>query len=607
MVTPDGIGPGIVVIEGERIVAIQSGDSCDADISIEDLGDLVISPGMIDSHVHVNEPGRTEWEGFETATRAAAAGGVTTIVDMPLNSSPVTTTVEALRKKRDAAAGKCCVDVSFYGGLIPGNAQNIEGLLDEGVYGIKAFLCDSGLAEFPPVGEREIREVLPLLAARNVPLLVHAELPLATAFKVTDGTSYKQYVASRPRAWERAAIELLVRLCREFRAPIHVVHLADAESLELIRAAKQEGLPLTVETCPHYLHFTEESIPDGDTRFKCAPPIRSTRDRDALWHALCDGTIDTIGSDHSPCPPEMKLVETGDFTRAWGGISSLQLTLATIWTESRERGMGLNQLALWLSANPARLVRMGDRKGKIKAGFDADLVVWDPDKQWTVNAATLEHRQKLTPYDGAKLWGHTERTYVRGQLVYADGIFATQVTSHLNQRQSVSAKSAAGFLNGLTGDESRAALAKCCASRAWVAGMLAKRPFESDDELVSMATSVWWSLSPESWLEAFAAHPMIGDLEGLRAKYANTKDWTGSEQAGVKVADESTLRRLAEANEEYRDKFGYIFIVCASGKTAEEMLAMLEERLTNNPAIELPLAAAEQLKITQLRLQKLVP
>ena len=434
VVTPRGVRAATIVIEGGRIAKICIPGDSQVTAPIEDFGDLVVAPGVIDSHVHVNEPGRTEWEGFATATCAAAAGGVTTLIDMPLNSSPVTTTVGALRAKQEAAESQCSVDVGFYGGVVPGNAQHIEAVIDAGVCGMKAFLCDSGLDEFPAVTEHELRQALPSLADRRVPLLVHAEFQATPAAAPTDCTNYQQYEASRPRAWERAAIALLVRLCREYRAPIHIVHLADSDSLDAIQAARQEGLPLTVETCPHYLHFAAEMIPDGDTRFKCAPPIRSASDRERLWSALADGTIDTIGSDHSPCPPAMKCLDTGDFTKAWGGIASLQLTLSTVWTGARRRGIGLERLAQCLSSSPAQLIGLAARKGRIAPGLDADLVVWNPDEQWTVRSQALLHRHKTSPYDGQTLWGQVHRTYLRGQLVYADGEVCSQRIGRLVQR-----------------------------------------------------------------------------------------------------------------------------------------------------------------------------
>lgn len=423
VVLPADVRRAAVVIEGERIAAVVDPTRLPAGTPVEDFGDLVIAPGVVDAHVHINEPGRTEWEGFETATRAAAAGGVTTLVDMPLNSSPVTTTVAALAAKRGAAAGKCWVDVGFYGGLVPGNTEQIEPLLDAGVLGIKAFLCDSGLAEFPAATADDLRAAAPRLARRSRPLLAHAELPDATAPRPSDVRSYAQYVASRPPQWEAAAIELLIDVCRESGCPVHVVHLANGDALPMIEAARREGLPLTIETCPHYLHFATGDVADGDTRFKCAPPLRDARHRELLWDGLRRGAIDTIGSDHSPCPPEMKQAETGDFGAAWGGIAGLQLTLPVVWTNAARRGFELAEVFRWLSAAPAGLVRLSDQKGRLAVGCDADVVVWDPAATWSVRGEALEHRHKLTPYEGLVLNGRVNRTYVRGRLVYDQGEF----------------------------------------------------------------------------------------------------------------------------------------------------------------------------------------
>lgn len=420
VVTPSGVQPAIVRIEGEEVASIRPYEAPPAGLVVEDFGDLVISPGIIDTHVHINDPG-TDWEGFETATRAAAAGGVTTLVDMPLNSLPVTTNLAALAAKRKAAVGKCWVDVGFYGGLVQGNAAELSALCKLGVLGVKAFLCHSGLAEFPNALEADLRAAIPLLAAARVPLLVHAELLTTPAPAPTDVRSFAQFVASRPEQWELDAIQLMINLCRETRCPVHIVHLATGAALPMLAAAKCEGLPITVETCPHYLFFDPAEVAEGDTRFKCAPPLRAgaaTR----LWQGLQDGTIDTIGSDHSPCPPSMKHLETGDFSKAWGGISSLQLTLPTVWTVANSRGKSdLAQLTTWLSANPAKLVGLDARKGQLAAGFDADLVIWDPQASYTVDAAQLFHRHPITPYDAQELTGQVHRTYVRGQLVYRDG------------------------------------------------------------------------------------------------------------------------------------------------------------------------------------------
>jgi len=415
VVLPSGVAPGTVLFAGERIEAVVP-DQLITTPGVVDAGHFVVSPGLVDAHVHVNEPGRTDWEGFATATRAAAAGGVTAIVDMPLNASPVTTTRAALAAKLAASEGKRYVDVGFWAGVIPGNAGDLAALARDGALGGKAFLVPSGIDEFPAVTEADLRAAMPILRDHGLPLLAHAELDLG-APAGTDRRSYAAYAASRPRAWEDEAIRLLVRLCRETRCAVHVVHLASASAVQTIRDAKAEGLPLTVETCPHYLCFEAEAIPDGATVFKCAPPIRDHANREALWAALLDGTIDGVVSDHSPCPPSMKCLEAGDFTRAWGGIASLQHGLAAVWTEASRRGARLERLAAWMSAAPARLAGLG-AKGRLAAGCDADVVVWDPDAHVTVDAGALYYRHRVSPYVGAALRGRVHRTIVRGREVY---------------------------------------------------------------------------------------------------------------------------------------------------------------------------------------------
>ncbi len=431
---PEEVRAAAIVVEGERIVAVVRREDVPAGVPVEDLGDLVISPGLVDSHVHINEPGRTEWEGFETATRAAAAGGVTTLVEMPLNSTPVTTTVAALDAKRQAAGGKCWVDVGFYGGLVEDNAEHIGPLLEAGVCGIKAFMCPSGLYDFPAVGEDEFRAVLPLLRHVGVPLLVHAEL-VDDDWPVREARNYRDWEWMRPAHFEFNAVGLLEKLCREFMAPIHVVHLSSGTETWTFSSAKRAGLPLTVETCPHYLYFASEDLEAADPRFKCAPPIRRRDDRSKLWDALVAGVIDTIGSDHSPCPLDMKHLETNDWHRAWGGISSVQLTLSIVG-QMLPPQVPFTRLAEWLSRNPARLTGLAERKGRITVGLDADLCVWDPQEQWTVVGAELHHRHKLTPYEGERLRGRVKRTYVRGRLIYDDGKFPGGPTGELLQRDT---------------------------------------------------------------------------------------------------------------------------------------------------------------------------
>lgn len=419
VVLPTGVvGPATVLFDdGGRIEAVLAGSS--GDPGIVDVGTCVVSPGLVDCHVHVNEPGRTDWEGFATATRAAAAGGVTTLVDMPLNCIPVTTTAEALETKRVACAGKLFVDVGFWGGVVPDNAGALPGLAEAGALGCKAFLVHSGIDEFPNATEADLRRAMPILRAHGLPLLAHAELDLgAPEPSEAEARVYDGYLRSRPPAWEDEAIRLLVRLCRETGCAVHVVHLSSASSIETVRSAKAEGLPISVETCPHYLCLEAEAIPDGATHFKCAPPIREHANREALWRGLSEGVIDLVISDHSPCAPHLKVPERGDFQAAWGGISSLQLALPAVWTEARRRGHGFATLATWMSAAPARLAGLQARKGRIAPGLDADLAIWDPDAEHQVAADELFFRHKISPYVGEALAGRVQMTLLRGRIVY---------------------------------------------------------------------------------------------------------------------------------------------------------------------------------------------
>jgi allantoinase len=426
VVTPEGIAPAAIHIRGGKIVRVAEWDDVSAGVALTDYGELAILPGVVDTHVHLNEPGRTEWEGFATATRAAAIGGVTTLVDMPLNSIPPTTTREALAAKRDAARGQCAVDVGFWGGVVPGNQGELAGLVADGVRGFKCFMVDSGVAEFGWVGEAELAPAMQILSGLGVPLLVHAEVagPIeAAAAQLADADPrrYATYLASRPPEAEEQAIALVTRLCRATRARTHVVHHSAASALPLIREARAEGLPLSAETCPHYLHFTAEAIPDGATPFKCAPPIRDAANREALWQALADGVLELVASDHSPCAPQLKALEAGDFAAAWGGVAGLQLALPVVWTEAQARGHTLVELARWMSANPAALAGLTGTKGAIAAGCDADLVVFADAESVTVSPDTVHHRHKVTPYAGETLRGAVQATYLRGELVARRG------------------------------------------------------------------------------------------------------------------------------------------------------------------------------------------
>lgn len=408
-----------VIIDGERIEAVGAPHETDA-LPCFDLGDDVLMAGLVDCHVHVNEPGRTEWEGFDTATHAAAAGGVTTLVDMPLNCIPVTTSAAAFAEKLAALDGKLQVDVGFWGGVVPGNAAELPRMAAAGVLGCKAFLCHSGIDDFPGSDEAVLREAMPRLRDAGIPLLAHAEIELPGHGHDHPPQHYAAWLLARPPAFEDEAIALLIRLCRETGCPVHVVHLSAATSLPQIRAAKAEGLPFTVETCPHYLCLTAEDVAEGATQYKCAPPIRESRNRDALWEGLRDGTIDFVVTDHSPCTPNLKHFDDGDFTAAWGGISSLQLGLPNVWTEARARGFDLPTVARWLSERPAAFAGLPE-KGRLAPGADADLVVWSPEAAWTVTPESLHFRHKVSPYVGKTLYGAVRKTYLRGRPVFLAG------------------------------------------------------------------------------------------------------------------------------------------------------------------------------------------
>jgi allantoinase len=417
VVLPSGTRAAAVHTADGRITAVTGYDDVPGSaVTLAD--DEVLLPGLVDSHVHVNEPGRTEWEGFATATRAAAAGGVTTIVDMPLNSIPATVSVEALHVKRHAAEGQVAVDVAFWGGAVPGNLDQLRPLHEAGVVGFKCFLLDSGVPEFPPLDDAGLRAALTELATFDGLLIAHAEdAEVIAAAPEPRGSSYAAFLASRPGAAEESAIGRLVAAATDTGARAHVVHLADGDALPILRKARADGVRITVETCPHYLTFAAEEVPDGATSFKCCPPIREASHREALWAALVDGDLDVVVSDHSPCTPELKLLDHGDFGAAWGGIASLQVGLPVVWTAARARGIALDQVVRWMAEAPARLAGL-PAKGAIAAGRDADLVAFAPDERWTVGE--LHHRNPVTPYAGRELVGAVRRTWLRGQP--ADGI-----------------------------------------------------------------------------------------------------------------------------------------------------------------------------------------
>jgi allantoinase len=430
VLTLQGLAARIVVADQGRIAEIREWDDVPRGASLHDFGDLAILPGLVDSHVHINEPGRTEWEGFATATRAAAAGGVTTLVDMPLNCIPETIDTEALQAKRSAATGKAWVDWAAWGGVVRRNADKLGGLAQAGVAGFKCFLIHSGIDGFAWVDESDLRPALEKLRGKGLPLLAHAEIagPVLEATErlnaaAADWKKYSTYLASRPDAAELEAIALLIRLAEEFRTPIHIVHLASAQALPMLAETRRRGAPVTVETCVQYLWFAAETIPDGATEYKCAPPIRGAENREALWKALAEGEIDMVTTDHSPCPPAMKRRDEGRWDLAWGGIASLGLALPVLWTGMRQRGIGLERIGKWMAAEPAKLAGLGERKGAIAVGADADFAIFDADAEWTVMEEDLHFRHKLSPYLGVQLRGRVRETWLRGEPVFRGGEF----------------------------------------------------------------------------------------------------------------------------------------------------------------------------------------
>jgi len=433
VVTPLEVRRAALLVEGELVRDVIRADQVPSGVEIHDFGDAAILPGLVDSHVHINDPGRSQWEGFETATRAAAAGGFTLVIDMPLNCLPATTNIAGLDLKRAAARDRCWVDWTAWGGIVPNNQEDIAALASAGVAGFKCFLIHPGIDGFTMVNEAQLRCALPRVAKTGLPLLVHAELPgpvdaATETLANADWSCYQTYLRSRPEEAELAAIRLLLSLCREYHFRLHIVHLSASQALPELRSAQAEGLPVTVETCPHYLHLTAEKIPKGATLFKCAPPIRDRENRETLWAGLRDGAISLVATDHSPCPPEMKRLAEGNFKTAWGGIASLSVALPLMYTEASERGFALTDIVRWMAEGPAKLAGCDRRKGRLAAGYDADFVVFDPEGEFVVSEAQLHYRHPVSPYLGERLRGAVKATYLRGAPVFVDGKFSKEAT-----------------------------------------------------------------------------------------------------------------------------------------------------------------------------------
>jgi allantoinase len=430
IVTPQGTQPGALLVEDGTIRAICRASEVPVDAIVHDCGNDALLPGLVDTHVHVNQPGRTEWEGFRTATRAAAAGGYTTLIDMPLNCLPETTTVAALEEKREAAKGECLIDWAAWGGAVADNQQHILPLAQAGVLGFKCFLIYPGCDGFTMIDQQQLEAALPSIAQSGLPLLVHAELagPIDAATRSlhnADWREYKTYLASRPDQAELQAIRLMIRLCRQYSFRLHIVHLSTALALAELNSARREGLPITIETCPHYLHFAAEEIADGNTLLKCAPPIRSKENQRGLWRGLHDGTIDMIVTDHSPCPPDMKRTDTGRFDQAWGGIASLSLALSIIHTDCSNRGDSLDEITRWMSSAPAALAGLAHQAGALQPGRNANFFRFDTEATFNVTPDKLHYRHAISPYLNETLRGVVKDTYLRGEPVYHEGIFAS--------------------------------------------------------------------------------------------------------------------------------------------------------------------------------------
>eukprot|EP01133_Synstelium_polycarpum_P012060 gene12060-14111_t len=615
--------PAVVVFDNGVVIDVLPYDAqlpCDL---IRDCPDNeVLMGGLVDSHVHVNEPGREEWEGFATATSAAAAGGVTTIVDMPLNSSPVTTSHDNLLAKIEAMAGKCRVDVGLLGGIVPGNADQIERMvLEGGVVGFKSFLVHSGIDDFPAVSRSDVdiaMKVMRGLKDRNgsdVVMMFHAEVaePIDAAVAAqphdADPKEYSTFLASRPKASENQAIDLVIDLTRENGVRSHIVHLSSAEAVPALRDAMASGCDITAETTFHYLYFVAEHVPAKNTLYKCCPPIRESINRDALWQAVQEGIVNILISDHSPCTIPLKLLEDGDFMKAWGGISSMQLGLSIVWTEARKRGIPYTKLAEWMCDAPARLVNLNDRKGSIAVGRDADFVIWDPESQFVVDQATMFVKNRASPYHGFTLHGRVLQTILRGNIIYSHDQGHTPGT-YIGQRLvPTSVHTSPSYpepylppverLNTLDDAQFISVVHLLFeTAKPLESGLLAGRPYTSYESLVETAQSIIDKANEQDKLDIINAHPRIGGHVSTLSSQSLIEQ--GSEQ------DQVVLDQLATFNQEYHNKYNFNFVVHVQGRPKSDILPILKARLHNSDAAtELATGLSEMIAIAQSRLVKL--
>ncbi|KYR03080.1 allantoinase [Tieghemostelium lacteum] len=596
--------------------------------------EIVIMGGLVDCHVHVNEPGRTEWEGWVSATNAAAAGGVTTICDMPLNSIPVTTTYQNLLDKIDSMKGKCRVDVGLLGGIVPGNAGEIKKMVTEGgVVGFKSFLVHSGIDDFQAVRRDDIQKAMDVMKElqqqhKDVVMMFHAEVPepideMESVVKDMDPRVYNTFLTSRPRKAENLAIDLVIDMAKQNQVKSHIVHLSSSDAIKALEhAITVDKVPITAETTFHYLFFVSEEVPDGNTLYKCCPPVRENENKELLWQALQNKTIAMVVSDHSPCTPNLKLLDQGDFMKAWGGISSLQLGLSIVWTEAKKRGIPFSIMSQIMCDEPAKLVNINDRKGSIKVGRDADFVIWAPNQSFTVDQSTMLVKNQYSPYHSSKLYGKVQLTILRGQVIFrhdqtveeykntptiGQRVVPTRV--HSSPHYPNPFLPSIDLLNSLEQDDFFASihllfeLAPVLAEKVYQA-----RPFSSYEALVQKAEEIINNLEEAMKLPVINAHPRIGlnpneTLSSLSYQEQGNHNENQLDPEIVKV-----YKELAELNEQYEKKFGFKFVVFVNGRSKAEIVPVLKQRLLNtDPIAELNLGLSEMIEIAYSRLKKLLP